>query len=460
MRLTREGGTMIRDPRRLSEKLSGQWLAGLSFLIFGMLVLLLSLGWFAQIEIIPLSGGLAAMGGLFMLYALTRPAQRWAFWAGYVGINLAIFAFLGFAFRFQARPLVILAGLQAGLPFVVTYIYQVWMRRNRAYWWTLVPGAGLITFTLTVFQLSVGWPPHLVPGILVTTFMGLACGTFALIYFPNLDNAKFRWTLGPFIVTGIGAIWGLLLTIGVGFLIVPGVLLGFAAYFLLRAAITEWWTGLRQTRRMTRISIEAPGHPSLAATPAAGQLQAAAGITQPASGPGEVFPPDSPTERIEAAPGQDIQVVCSVFAPGEAIPQRFTCDGENLSPPLWWRNLPAQTRSVALICFDPDAPRGVFTHWLIYNLLSDVYSLPMGLPVTPQGAAQGTNDFGKVGYAGPCPPSGATHHYYFKLYALDIVLNLRPGADRATLVAAMEGHILATGQVIGTYARRPPQPPA
>ena len=451
---------MIRDPRRLSEMLTGQWLAGLTFLIFGMLVLLLSLGWFAQIEIIPLSGGLAAMGGLLMLYALTRPSQRWAFWAGYVAANLAIFAFLGFAFRFQARPLVMLAGFQAGLPFIAIYIYQVWGRRNRAYWWTLIPGAGLITFTLTVLQLSVGWPPQLVPGVLVTTFMGLACATFALIYFPNLDRPAFRWTVGPFVLTGIGAVWGLLLTMGVGFLIVPAILLGLAVYFLLRAAILEWWAELRRNARPPRISVEGPAHPSLAAASSVTQLAPTAGLTQPIGAPGESTPVDGPTERIDAMPEQDVKIASSAFEPGALIPQRYTCDGENVSPPLWWRNLPARTRSVALICFDPDAPRGVFTHWLIYNLPPEVYSLPLDLVDVPPGAALGSNDFGTIGYKGPCPPPGATHHYYFKLYALDFILALRPGADRAALVDAMEGHILATGQVIGTYARRPPQPPA
>ena len=156
-------------------------------------------------------------------------------------------------------------------------------------------------------QLSVGWPPQLVPGVLVTTFMGLACATFGLLYFPNLDRPAFRWTVGPFVLTGTGAVWGLLLTMGVGFLIVPAILLGLAVFFLLRAAIFEWLAEQRRQVRQPRISVEGPARPSLAATASMTQLAPTAGLTQPMSAPGRSTPVVGPTERIDVLPEQDVR---------------------------------------------------------------------------------------------------------------------------------------------------------
>jgi Raf kinase inhibitor-like YbhB/YbcL family protein len=146
------------------------------------------------------------------------------------------------------------------------------------------------------------------------------------------------------------------------------------------------------------------------------------------------------------------------FADGAAIPVRHTCDGPDVSPPLAWSDAPAGTRSFALIMDDPDAPAGTWVHWVLYNLPAATSELPEtvakveGLDLG--GARQGRNDFRHPGYGGPCPPPGPAHRYIFKLYALDAVLELRPGAKKPELEAAMQGHMLAMAQLVGTYARR------
>jgi Raf kinase inhibitor-like YbhB/YbcL family protein len=152
-----------------------------------------------------------------------------------------------------------------------------------------------------------------------------------------------------------------------------------------------------------------------------------------------------------------IQLTSAAFAYGEKIPVRFTCEGEDVSPPLQWSGAPVDTRSFALICEDPDAPRGTWIHWVLYNLPSGAVELVQGvppLPELPSGARQGGNDFGKIGYGGPCPPPGKPHRYFFRLYALDILLSLAPGATRDELEAAMNQHILAQGTLMGVYQRR------
>ncbi len=151
-----------------------------------------------------------------------------------------------------------------------------------------------------------------------------------------------------------------------------------------------------------------------------------------------------------------IEVTSTAFEEGGAIPVRYTCDGLDVSPPLSWSSPPEGTRSVALIADDPDAPRGTFVHWVIYNLPPDTHELPEDVPeqeTLPSGAAQGVNGAGGVGYMGPCPPGG-THRYLFKVYALDTSLDLGAGATKEDLADLMEGHILAEGRLMGTYRRQ------
>jgi Raf kinase inhibitor-like YbhB/YbcL family protein len=151
-----------------------------------------------------------------------------------------------------------------------------------------------------------------------------------------------------------------------------------------------------------------------------------------------------------------IQVTSSAFKEGGSIPSKYTCDGQNVSPPLAWNTIPDGTKSIALIVDDPDAPRGDWVHWVVYDLPPSLRELPENVraseSILGNGGRQGTNDFGKIGYGGPSPPSG-THRYFFKVYALDADLRMNPGATKAQLLKAMEGHILAQGQLMGRYSR-------
>jgi Raf kinase inhibitor-like YbhB/YbcL family protein len=151
-----------------------------------------------------------------------------------------------------------------------------------------------------------------------------------------------------------------------------------------------------------------------------------------------------------AAGGARMKITSSAFREGESIPSKFTCDGGNTSPPLEISDVPSGAKSVVLIADDPDAPGGLFTHWLVWNILPQTNSIAEGS--APRGM-QGRNDFGKSGYGAPCPPSGM-HRYYFRVFALDRELDLRSGAKRSQLDAAMKGHIIAQGELIGRYARK------
>lgn len=151
-----------------------------------------------------------------------------------------------------------------------------------------------------------------------------------------------------------------------------------------------------------------------------------------------------------------LQLTSSSFPSEGNIPIQFTCEGKDISPELTWKNAPSGTKSFALIVHDPDAPvAGGFTHWVAYNLPGNMTSIAQDAPRTkdlPGGGIQGKNDFGQIGYGGPCPPSG-THRYYFYLYALDTELNLHPGANKAELEKAMKGHVLEKAEFMGKYKK-------
>jgi Raf kinase inhibitor-like YbhB/YbcL family protein len=150
------------------------------------------------------------------------------------------------------------------------------------------------------------------------------------------------------------------------------------------------------------------------------------------------------------------QISTPAFSPNESIPQKFTCDGTNVSPQLTWTGAPETTQSFALIMDDPDAPAGTWVHWVIYNLPPETRELAENVPnreQLPNGARQGRNDFKKIGYGGPCPPSGKPHRYFFKLYALDTKLHLRLDASKADVERAMTDHIRAQAELIGLYGR-------
>ena len=152
----------------------------------------------------------------------------------------------------------------------------------------------------------------------------------------------------------------------------------------------------------------------------------------------------------------ELKVESAAFANGGLIPAKYTCDGDDMSPPLRWSKPPDGTKSLAIISDDPDAPRGTWVHWVVYNIPPQVRELREHVPSSERlsdGTVQGRSDFGRIGYGGPCPPSG-THRYYFKVYALDTMLNIAHGATKQQLLKAMEGHVLAQGELMGKYARR------
>jgi hypothetical protein len=159
-----------------------------------------------------------------------------------------------------------------------------------------------------------------------------------------------------------------------------------------------------------------------------------------------------------AQPDQASSIVIrsSAFLEGGIIPKRYTCEGADWSPPLSLSRVPRGTKTLALIVFDPDAPGGTFTHWALYNLPGDVSTLPENLPRTPSiidGGLQTLNDFGRVGYNGPCPPPGPPHHYHFQIYALATALRLASNADARALREAMRGHVLASGETVALFGR-------
>jgi len=151
-----------------------------------------------------------------------------------------------------------------------------------------------------------------------------------------------------------------------------------------------------------------------------------------------------------AAGGAKMKIISSAFQQGGNIPSKSSCDGANTNPSLQISDVPPEAKGLVLIVDDPDAPSGLFTHWAVWNISPQTSTIPEGS--TPKGV-QGTNDFGKSGYGGPCPPSG-THRYYFKIFALDRELDLRSGAKRSQLDAAMKGHVIAQGELMGRYSRK------
>lgn len=146
-----------------------------------------------------------------------------------------------------------------------------------------------------------------------------------------------------------------------------------------------------------------------------------------------------------------LDVSSGAFSEGQSIPEKHTCDGQNVSPPIKWSAAPANTKSVAIICEDPDAPSGTFTHWVLHDVPGTTKELAEGSSGVGK---EGMNGFGKKGYGGPCPPPGGAHRYFFRVYALDTESLGNAGASKEDVTAAMQGHILAQGQVMGRYKRK------
>jgi len=166
--------------------------------------------------------------------------------------------------------------------------------------------------------------------------------------------------------------------------------------------------------------------------------------------------PEQETQTEEETTIKQISMSSDAFKAGTSLPVEQTCDGEECSPALLWEGLPDSTRFITLIADDSDAPGQTFVHWVFYNIPADSTGLPAAVPknkTLDDGSLQGNNDFGRIGYNGPCPPPGKPHRYFFKVYALDITLSLKSGATKSQLEAAMSGHILAKGEMIGKYGR-------
>ncbi|HKG52734.1 MAG TPA: YbhB/YbcL family Raf kinase inhibitor-like protein [Anaerolineales bacterium] len=171
--------------------------------------------------------------------------------------------------------------------------------------------------------------------------------------------------------------------------------------------------------------------------------------------PSATSSPDSESPATEAT--MSLTVTSDAFANGQSIPAKYSCVGKNISPALAWNEPPAGTQSFALIVDDPDAPVGTWVHWVLFNIPSNTRNLQEDLPITgknvdPNAIYVGKNSSGNTRYDGPCPPSG-THRYYFKLYALDTTLSLLPGATKEQVLTEMKGHLLAQGELMGTFSK-------
>src|SRR5881398_2164296 len=168
--------------------------------------------------------------------------------------------------------------------------------------------------------------------------------------------------------------------------------------------------------------------------------------------------PAATQPAIQKENKMEFKLTSTSFKEGQPIPRQHTCDGVNVSPALEWSSAPPTAKTFAIICDDPDAPSGTWVHWVLYNLPASTSELPENVAKVESldlgGARQGRNDFRRPGYAGPCPPPGPAHRYFFKLYALDAPLKLMAGAQKRDVEAAMQGHVLGTAQLMGTYARQ------
>jgi Raf kinase inhibitor-like YbhB/YbcL family protein len=179
-------------------------------------------------------------------------------------------------------------------------------------------------------------------------------------------------------------------------------------------------------------------------------------VVSVAGGCGSETPPNATEEQLATTP-MPLKLTSDALVEGEPIPAKYTCDGENVSPPLEWSDPPQTTRSFALIVDDPDAAGSAWVHWVLYNIPAEVRFLPESMPSgaeLPDGSLHGDNGWGSSAYGGPCPPGGESHRYVFKLYALDVMLDSDSGTNKAALERAMEGHILAQGRMTRRYGRQ------
>lgn len=191
------------------------------------------------------------------------------------------------------------------------------------------------------------------------------------------------------------------------------------------------------------VACSVPAAQPTQAPPATGTLVAA--TTAPTA---TIAPEVSPNVMEHSLP---FELISTAFEQGGPIPAKYSCKGENISPSLTWGDPPAGTQSLALTMDDPDAPGGTWDHWIVLNISQDLRELPEGIKPGDLGVTFGKNSWDRSDYGGPCPPSG-THRYFFKLYALDTTLNLDKTAGKSQVMAAMEGHVLAEADLMGTFS--------
>jgi Raf kinase inhibitor-like YbhB/YbcL family protein len=163
----------------------------------------------------------------------------------------------------------------------------------------------------------------------------------------------------------------------------------------------------------------------------------------------------SVTNKTKQEKTMELKITSTAFEDGDMIPKNYTCDGDNVSPELSWSGAPAETKSFSIICDDPDAPVRIWVHWVVYNIPGNSKGIAEAVSTDKKlnnGTLQGLNDFGMTGYGGPCPPRG-THRYFFKVYALDTALTIQEDVTKDVLLASMEGHVLAEGELMGRYSR-------
>ena len=486
---------------------TSSWLFGVSFILAAFFVLFLMLGWFATFELLAVAVGLAALSGIFVIYRLANPIQQWSLWVAYLLFSLGFVLGIGFLLDYDFAVVLACGVALLGLPFLWLYVDRVWLKSLTGYWWAGLTAGLLVTLGASLLHYRAGWPPNLLRGLIIFTFMGGISASAFMVWAPGWREERTRWLVLLTIVTGLIALVGILDAMDMEFLIPVALLMIGGGYFLIRGVLTQaqlererarqraaattsmlppgpppaetspqpFMRGLRESP-----SLPIPGRTALPEPDREATQRTVSDDTEPVTPP-----PAAALERTQPAPpppvvvdlGQPIQIPGSTearltptivltspaFLEGDGIPTAYTSPQGSQSPPLAWEHIPPHTRSLALVVDTPDAPEGIRTHWLVCNLPPEVSSLPAGIAPesAPGDGQQLTNDFGIRGYSGPVGERapGEPYRYFFKIYALDAPLDLAGPATRRDLNAAMRGHILATGQLMGVYPIRPPSLP-
>ncbi len=456
---------MTRAPGPQTRMFTTPWLLGTVLVLAAFFVLFLVLGWFYTFELLAVAVGLATLSGIFVLFGLANPAQRWPLWAAYLLFSLGFVLGIGFLLDYDFAVVLASGVALLGLPFLWLYLERVWIRGVGGFWWAGLIAGALITLGVSLLHYRAGWPPHLLRGLIVFTFMGGVSASAFMVWAPNWREAHGRWLVVLTIVAGLIAIVGMLDAMDMEFLIPVVFLMIGGGFFLIRGVLAQ--AQYEHQRQQARLEAARPGpalppgpppegardvpvmrglraSPSLpipgqAALPASAEQAAPASdladdtqatslgdtepvaAMQPATAPPEdVAPPpetvtvNTPVEPagpvelsgMEGSPPATIRLSSPAFLDGDSIPAAYTGPREGqppLSPPLTWEHVPPGTRALVLVMDTPDPPEGIRTHWLLYNLPPEVTDLPAGIAPgsTPGGSRQIANDFGVQGYSPP-----------------------------------------------------------